>query len=109
MQFNNRLDRRRFLQFAAAAAAMPRQMPRSPQARPWQPGSLKLADRRLLFHGQPFPVRGIVYQPTPVGQDPTQTSDPFTAYSDRRIRERDFPLLQKLGANVIRLYSPREV
>jgi hypothetical protein len=105
MQFDSRLDRRRFLKFATAGAVMPRLA----RARPWQPGSLKLADGGLLFHGQPFPVRGIVYQPTPVGQDPSQSSDPFTAYSDRRIRARDFPLLRKLGANVLRLYSPREV
>ena len=113
MEFDERLDRRQFLRLLSAAAGsgyVPRAIGRAGvQAQPWQPGAAKLADRLLLLHGAPFPVRGVVYQPTPVGQDPTVNDGPFTAYSDPRIRRRDFPLLKRLGANVIRIYQPREI
>jgi hypothetical protein len=106
--------RREFLQLSAAstlglwlpgrALAAP-----APAARPWRPGALKLADGRLQFFGEPYQARGIVYQPTPIGQDPTVSGGPFTAYSDPRIRRRDFPLLRRLGANLIRIYQPRDL
>ena len=51
----------------------------------------------------------MVYQPTPVGEDPTSSDSPFSAYADSRIWRQDFPKLQNLGANVIRLYQPREI
>src|SRR5436190_1324348 len=68
---------------------------------PWRPGALKISEGRLLLEGRPFTVRGVVYQPTPIGEDPTSSDSPFSTYSDPRIRQRDFPLLQKLGANTI--------
>jgi hypothetical protein len=78
-------------------------------ARPWRPGAAKVAERTLLVYDEPFQVRGVVYQPTPVGQDPISSAGNFTAYSDPRIRQRDFPLLKRLGANVIRIYQPRDI
>jgi hypothetical protein len=112
------MDRRDFLRLASTAAvglgiparaggwAMGMSAPRE---QPWQPGAVKIADRTLLFHGVPFPVRGVVYQPTPVGQDPSLNDGSYTAYSDPRIGHRDFPLLRKLGANTIRIYRPRDI
>lgn len=76
---------------------------------PWSPSALKIGQGRLLLEGQPFTVRGVVYQPTPVGEDPTTDGGPFSAYSEPRIRQRDFPRLRKLGANLIRVYQPREM
>ena len=119
MKFDGRMDRRQFLRLASAAAGLgyaPRSAGPTPAragarapALPWQPGAAKLTDRTLLLHGAPFQVRGVIYQPTPVGQDPSVSDGSFTAYSDPRIYRRDFPLLKRLGANVIRIYRPREI
>src|SRR5437763_6323270 len=98
MARNGRIERRQFLRLAAGAAGLgyaPRgtgwTLGRTAGVRAWRPGAAKLAERTLLVHGEPFPVRGVVYQPTPVGQDPTQGDGMFTAYADPRIRRRDFP------------------
>src|SRR5690349_9659325 len=117
MDLDGKLGRRQFLQLASAAAAGLGSSPRAggwafgrpAAAQPWRPGAAQLKDRMLLVHGEPFFVRGVVYQPTPVGQDPTVSDGSFTAYSDPRIRRRDFPALKRLGANVIRIYQPRDM
>jgi hypothetical protein len=116
MDDEGRLDRRQFLKLASAAAAGLGYAPRTPlsmgrwtPARPWRPGAAKIAEQSLLVHGEPLLVRGVVYQPTPVGQDPTSSDGLYTTYSDPRIRRRDFPQLKRLGANVIRIYQPREI
>jgi hypothetical protein len=117
MDLDGKLGRRQFLQLASAAAAGLGSAPRAKgwafgrpaSAKPWRPGAVKLLDRALVVHGEPFVARGVVYQPTPVGQDPTVNDGIYTAYSDPRIRRRDFPALKRLGANLIRIYQPRDL
>ncbi len=105
------LNRRQFLQLSAASSlglALPGAALAAPALLPWQSDALKLVNGQLRLHSQPFAVRGVVYQPTPIGQDPTVVGSPFTAYADPRIRRRDFPLLRHMGANTLRLYHPRD-
>lgn len=64
-------------------------------------------DRNLIVDGAPFSMRGVCYQPTPLGSNP-QFDQPFgdyftNAYSD--IYERDIPLMRAMGANTIRIYG----
>jgi hypothetical protein len=63
--------------------------------------------RQILVNGQPLIVRGVCYQPTPVGDNPAQAA-PWGDYytmNYRDIYERDLPNLRRMGANVVRVYS----
>jgi hypothetical protein len=63
--------------------------------------------RRLLRDGAPFQVRGVCYQPTPIGENPSAAppyGDYFTA-GYAALAARDLPNLRTLGANVIRVYN----
>jgi hypothetical protein len=71
------------------------------------PAAFSIEGRRLLRDGAPFQVRGVCYQPTPIGENPSAAppfGDYFTAgYS--ALAARDLPNLRALGANVIRVYN----
>ena len=63
--------------------------------------------RAILRDGVPFQVRGVCYQPAPIGDDPAAApphGDYYTAEYDALIA-RDLPLIRGLGANVIRVYG----
>lgn len=62
--------------------------------------------RRVLVHGEPFVMRAVCYQPTPVGQTATQPpfGDYFTA-NYRALYERDLPQMRAMGANTLRTYN----
>jgi hypothetical protein len=74
-------------------------------ADPYQPTTVRVDGKQLLVNGTPFTVKGVVYSPTPVGDDPDQApfGDYFTnTYSG--IHGRDLPVLRNLKANAVRLY-----
>ncbi|MEZ5278804.1 MAG: hypothetical protein R3F07_20655 [Opitutaceae bacterium] len=63
--------------------------------------------RALLVEGEPYQVRGVCYQPTPIGENPSQAfpyGDYFTA-NYAAVYERDLANLRAMGANTIRVYS----
>jgi hypothetical protein len=66
-----------------------------------------VSGRSILREGTPFNVRGVDYQPAPIGDNPAQSppyGDYYTAnYS--ALWARDLPLLRAMGANVIRIYG----
>lgn len=73
--------------------------------------TMSVSGRQILLNGQPFLMRGVCYQPTPIGQDPS-LSEPYgdyyttnAPYDFRSIYNRDLPLLRQMGANTIRVYS----
>ncbi len=63
--------------------------------------------REIHLDGTSFQVRGVCYQPAPIGDNPSASApygDYFTAnYS--ALTARDLPLMRDLGANVIRIYG----
>lgn len=66
-----------------------------------------VSHRQILHDGAPFQVRGVCYNPAPIGTDPS-TQQPYgdyytAAYS--ALTARDLPLIRALGANVIRVYG----
>jgi hypothetical protein len=66
-----------------------------------------VSGRQILVNGQPLVVRGVCYQPTPIGENPSQ-APPWGDYCSlawRSIYERDLPNLRRMGANVVRVYS----
>lgn len=64
-------------------------------------------NRELTLNGEPLFVRGVCYQPAPIGDDPS-ASQPFGDYFTSNyssLWERDLPLLRAMGANAIRVYG----
>lgn len=70
-------------------------------------GEVTVKGRELHFDGERIVVRGICYQPTPLGdnveEDPPH-ADYFTA-GYAALHERDLPHLRAMGVNVIRVYN----
>ena len=70
-------------------------------------GAFTVDGRILRLDGEPFQVRGVCYQPAPIGDNPSASApygDYFTAnYST--LTARDLPKLRELEANVIRIYG----
>jgi hypothetical protein len=58
----------------------------------------------LAVNGEPFTVKGVVYAPVPIGDDPDLTpyGDYFTS-AYRALYDRDLPLLRAMNANAVRL------
>jgi hypothetical protein len=72
---------------------------------PYQPTPVDVSGKQLLVNGVPFSVKGVVYSPVPIGEDPHASpyGDYFTA-SYGALHARDLPVLRTLGANAVRLY-----
>lgn len=69
--------------------------------------SFTVEGREIHLDGEPFQIRGVCYQPAPIGDNPSASApfgDYFTA-NYRAITDRDLPLIRDLGANVIRIYG----
>ncbi len=65
-----------------------------------------IQDRAIFVNGAFFVMKGVCYQPTPVGQ--TATKPPFGDYftsTYRSLYERDLPMLRAMGANTVRVYN----
>ena len=84
--------------------------PSPPPRPPWAPilcgavgqppcGRLVASGPNLLLDGAPFVARGVVYSPTPAGADRAD----FLADGNAAIWERDLPVLEALGANLLRV------
>lgn len=63
--------------------------------------------RRILNDGQPMEIRGVCYQPTPIGGNPAadQNRGDYFTREYAAIHRRDLPNLRALGANVLRVYN----
>lgn len=69
--------------------------------KPQSRGRVRISGNKLLVKGKPFVIKGVCYQPTPVGFDVTE----YRVYNNPKIYKRDLPLLRSMGANVIRTYA----
>lgn len=78
---------------------------RQPTAKPVSTGPVQLIGKSLFVEGRPFTVKGVGYQPTPIGTPMSSAALQFM-YTDPGIIARDMPLLRALNANAIRTWSP---
>ncbi len=69
------------------------------------PIRLDKATRQLYVNGRPFKIKGVGYQPVPIGQDVDPEDPTNTWFENTDIFERDFPLLKQIGVNTIRLWG----
>ncbi len=55
----------------------------------------------LYVYGKPFILRGVVYQPVPIGKNWE-----YDIFSHKEVLKLDAPLIKELGANAVRFYQP---
>lgn len=70
-------------------------------SKPESTGNVKISGRQILVNGEPFLIKGVGYQPTPIGEYPWSCD----IYSNPQIYNRDLPLLREMGCNVIRTWD----
>jgi hypothetical protein len=64
-------------------------------------GPVRLSGSSLLVEGKPFEVKGVGYQPVPIGSDVS----PRSYYADSCIVGRDVPRIRAMHANTVRLWG----
>jgi len=75
--------------------------PDIPFDKPQGTGAVQISGNDLLVDGSSFTIKGVCYQPAPVGSLPWQ----YDIYSDPGIYNRDLPILRDMGVNTVRTYS----
>ncbi len=73
--------------------------------KPQSTGNVQINCSGLYVNNEKFTVKGVGYQPIPIGMTAESIADKQKMYNDIRIRQRDFPLLREMGANTIRTWS----
>jgi hypothetical protein len=70
--------------------------------KPESQGNVKISNARLLVNEEPYLIKGIGYQPTPIGDYPDELYfNPVTL----ELAERDLPIIEDMGANTIRTWN----
>lgn len=67
-----------------------------------------VSGQQILLDGQPFQVKGVCYQPTPIeesGEWPPYGDYYTSSTRNQQLWDRDFANFRKMGNNVIRLYG----
>ncbi len=64
-------------------------------------GPVQIKGKELLVEGKPFFIKGIAYQPTPIGYNVAE----YDIFSDANIYNRDFKLLREMHCNTIRTWA----
>ena len=55
----------------------------------------------MYVYGKPFILRGVVYQPIPIG-----SNWQYDIFSHKEVIDVDAPMIKSLGANTVRFYQP---
>ena len=77
---------------------------RQVSAKPASVGPVQLIDEQLIVNGEPFLIRGVGYQPLPIGYCNT-TQNVEYIYTDTEILDQDVTLLRALNANTVRIWA----
>ncbi|RIK67261.1 MAG: hypothetical protein DCC65_06835 [Planctomycetota bacterium] len=75
-----------------------------PVAKPPSTGTVRVSGRSLLVDGAPYTVKGVGYQPIPIGMSISGAAVDFV-YTDGAILSRDMAILRAMGVNTIRTWS----
>lgn len=75
--------------------------PSLPFNKPQSTGWVKIDGNKILVNNQQFKIKGITYQPVPIGSE----IYPLDIYKIPQIYNRDLPLLRTMGVTTIRTYS----
>ncbi|MBN2445169.1 MAG: hypothetical protein JXO22_00460, partial [Phycisphaerae bacterium] len=74
---------------------------RQPTGKPVSTGPVQVIGKGLYVDGKPFEVKGVGYQPTPIGFYPWE----YSVYTDAAILSRDIPLLKAMNVNTVRTWG----
>lgn len=72
--------------------------------KPVSTGPVKLIGKTLTVNDEPFIVKGVGYQPIPIGMSPNKTTLDY-AYTNPGIIQRDMHYLRKMNVNTVRLWA----
>jgi hypothetical protein len=75
------------------------------RTKPDSTGPVKVNCTGLYVNDEPFTVKGVGYQPIPIGKTATSLADKQEMYDDIDIRNRDFKLLRQMNANTVRTWG----
>ena len=75
--------------------------PGIPFDKPQSTGPVRISGRALSVGGSQFTIKGVCYQPVPIGEVPWE----YDVYSDAGTYNRDLPILRDMGVNAIRTYA----
>jgi len=75
-----------------------------PTGKPISTGPVKLVGKTLTVNDEPFIVRGVGYQPIPIGMSPDKATLDYV-YTNSAIIQRDTQYLKKMNANTVRLWA----
>lgn len=75
-----------------------------PTTKPVSTGPVKLIGNTLNVEERSFTVKGVGYQPVPIGYTNSQATLNMI-YSDPAVLDRDLPLLRNMGVNTVRLWG----
>lgn len=75
-----------------------------PTEKPVSTGNVKVIGKQLEVNGKNFIVKGVGYQPVPIGKSNDATTL-NSIYSNSKILSRDMKLLRDMNANTIRLWA----
>lgn len=75
-----------------------------PTSKPVSTGPVKVIGKTLTVNDEPFTVKGIGYQPIPIGSEPTRSMLDYV-FTDPNIIARDVNYLKKMNVNTIRLWA----
>lgn len=75
-------------------------------SKPQSLGQVKINCSGLFVNNTKFTIKGVGYQPMPIGKDAQNVLDRQEMFGTPAIyRDRDFPLLRKMSANTVRIWS----
>lgn len=77
---------------------------RQTSTKPVSTGPVQLIDGELFVEGKPFKVKGVGYQPMPIGEWPSDITRE-EIYTDPAILSRDMALLRAMHVNTIRTWA----
>lgn len=75
-----------------------------PTSKPVSTGPVRVVGKTLTVNDKPFTIKGVGYQPTPIGMEPNESTREYM-YSDPNIIARDVNYLKKMNVNTIRIWS----
>lgn len=69
-------------------------------------GPVQINCSGLYVNGTKFAIKGVGYEPIPIGMNVYYPSDRLVIFNDQRLyKDRDFPLLRKMNVNAVRVWS----
>jgi hypothetical protein len=75
-----------------------------PTSKPVSTGPVKVIGKTLTVNNTPFPIKGVGYQPIPLGMEPDR-STLNSVFANAAIIARDIDYLKKMNVNTIRLWA----